>query len=202
MHNSIAVLKEIPACYGKQHCSSGEHDTKPRSYVSHDITEEALKSKPYVDVVPRLFEREEILSEAGNAALDLRVSAIESKLNAELTNQITGSISFSLNNLYAGYQKTIIATGSISLPPEIPISKITSIKLVGNGQTVEESGQSSVVIQNSVSTPQTYTLTAEIAELIIYILQILLLVILKQLLINNLLMQLIKDQHLFADNLE
>ena len=107
---------------------------------------------------------QEILSEAGNAALDLRVSAIESKLNAELTNQITGSISFSLNNLYAGYQKTIIATGSISLPPEIPISKITSIKLVGNGQTVEESGQSSVVIQNSVSAPQTYTLTAEIAE--------------------------------------
>lgn len=107
---------------------------------------------------------QEILSEAGNAALDLRVSAIESKLNAELTNQITGSISFSLNNLYAGYQKTIIATGSISLPPEIPVSKITSIKLVGNGQTVEESGQSSVVIQNSVSAPQTYTLTAEIAE--------------------------------------
>lgn len=107
---------------------------------------------------------QEILSEAGNAALELRISAIESKLNSELTNQITGSISFSLSNLYAGYQKTVIATGSISLPAEIPVSKITSIQLSGNGQTVEESGQSSVVIQNSVSAPQTYTLTAVIAE--------------------------------------
>ena len=106
---------------------------------------------------------QEILSEAGNAALEARVSAIEARFVQEIIDQITGGISFTLGNLYAGYPKTVTATGTVSLPPEVTADKITSIKLVGNGQTVEESGQTSVNIQNSVTAPQTYTLTASIA---------------------------------------
>lgn len=106
---------------------------------------------------------QEILSEAGNAALEARVSAIESRFVQEIIDKITGGISFTLGNLYAGYPKTVTATGTVSLPPEVTVDKITSIKLVGNGQTVEESGQTSVNIQNSVTAPQTYTLTASIA---------------------------------------
>ena len=106
---------------------------------------------------------QEILSEAGNAALEARVSAIEARFVQEIIDKITGGISFTLGNLYAGYPKTVTATGTVSLPPEVTADKITSIKLVGNGQTVEESGQTSVNIQNSVTAPQTYTLTASIA---------------------------------------
>lgn len=106
---------------------------------------------------------QEILSEAGNAALEARVSAIESRFLQEIIDQITGSIGFTLGNLYAGYPKTVTATGTVSLPPEVTADKITSIKLVGNGQTIEKSGQTSVSIQNSVTAPQTYTLTASIA---------------------------------------
>lgn len=106
---------------------------------------------------------QEILSEAGNAALESRVSAIEARFVQEIIDKITGGISFTLGNLYAGYPKTVTATGTISLPSEVTADKITSIKLVGNGQTVEQSGQTSVNIQNSVTAPQTYTLTATIA---------------------------------------
>lgn len=106
---------------------------------------------------------QEILSEARNAALEARVSAIEARFVQEIIDKITGGISFTLGNLYAGYPKTVTATGTVSLPPEVTADKITSIKLVGNGQTVEESGQTSVNIQNSVTAPQTYTLTASIA---------------------------------------
>lgn len=106
---------------------------------------------------------QEILSEAGNAALESRVSAIEARFVQEIIDKITGSIGFTLGNLYAGYPKTVTATGTVSLPSEVTVDKITSIKLVGNGQTVEESGQTSVNIQNSVTAPQTYTLTASIA---------------------------------------
>ena len=106
---------------------------------------------------------QEILSEAGNAALEARVSAIEARFVQEIIDKITGSIGFTLGNLYAGYPKTVTATGTVSLPTEVTVDKITSIKLVGNGQTVEESGQTSVNIQNSVTAPQTYTLTASIA---------------------------------------
>lgn len=106
---------------------------------------------------------QEILSEAGNAALEARVSAIEARFVQEIIDKITGGISFTLGNLYAGYSKTVTATGTVSLPSEVTADKITSIKLVGNGQTVEESGQTSVNIQNSVTAPQTYTLTASIA---------------------------------------
>ena len=106
---------------------------------------------------------QQILSEAGNAALEARVSAIEARFVQEIIDKITGSIGFTLGNLYAGYPKTVTATGTVSLPPEVTADKITSIKLVGNGQTVEESGQTSVNIQNSVTAPQTYTLTASIA---------------------------------------
>ena len=106
---------------------------------------------------------QEILSEAGNAALEARVSAIEARFVQEIIDKITGSIGFTLGNLYAGYPKTVTATGTVSLPSEVTADKITSIKLVGNGQTVEESGQTSVNIQNSVTAPQTYTLTASIA---------------------------------------
>lgn len=106
---------------------------------------------------------QEILSEAGNAALEARVSAIEARFVQEIIDQITGNIGFTLGNLYAGYPKTVTATGTISLPPEVTADKITSIKLVGNGQTVEQAGQTSVSIQNSVTAPQTYTLTATIA---------------------------------------
>lgn len=106
---------------------------------------------------------QEILSEAGNAALEARVSAIEARFVQEIIDKITGSIGFTLGNLYAGYPKTVTATGTVSLPPEVTADKITSIKLVGNGQTVEESGQTSVNIQNNVTAPQTYTLTASIA---------------------------------------
>ena len=106
---------------------------------------------------------QEILSEAGNAALEARVSAIEARFVQEIIDKITGAISFTLGNLYAGYPKTVTATGTVSLPSEVTADKITSIKLVGNGQIVEESGQTSVNIQNSVTAPQTYTLTASIA---------------------------------------
>lgn len=107
---------------------------------------------------------QEVLSEVGNnAALEARVSAIEARFVQEIIDKITGSIGFTLGNLYAGYPKTVTATGTVSLPTEVPTNKITSIKLVGNGQTVEESGQTSVSIQNSVTAPQTYTLTATIA---------------------------------------
>ena len=107
---------------------------------------------------------QEVLSEVGNnAALEARVSAIEARFVQEIIDKITGSIGFSLGNLYAGYPKTVTATGTVSLPSEVTADKITSIKLVGNGQTVEQSGQTSVNIQNSVTAPQTYTLTASIA---------------------------------------
>lgn len=107
---------------------------------------------------------QEVLSEVGNnAALEARVSAIEARFVQEIIDKITGSIGFSLGNLYAGYPKTVTATGTVSLPSEVTVDKITSIKLVGNGQTVEQSGQTSVSIQNSVTAPQTYTLTASIA---------------------------------------
>ena len=106
---------------------------------------------------------QEILSEAGNAALEARVSAIEARFVQEIIDKITGSIGFTLGNLYAGYPKTVTATGTVSLPTEVTVDKITSIKLVGNGQTVEQSGQTSVSIKNSVTAPQTYTLTASIA---------------------------------------
>ena len=107
---------------------------------------------------------QEVLSDVGNnAALEARVSAIEARFVQEIIDKITGSIGFSLGNLYAGYPKTVTATGTVSLPSEITADKITSIKLVGNGQTVEQSGQTSVSIQNSVTAPQTYTLTASIA---------------------------------------
>lgn len=107
---------------------------------------------------------QEVLSDVGNnAALEARVSAIEARFVQEIIDKITGGISFTLGNLYAGYPKTVTATGTVSLPSEVTADKITSIKLVGNGQTVEESGQTSVNIQNSVTAPQTYTLTASIA---------------------------------------
>ena len=107
---------------------------------------------------------QEVLSDVGNnAALEARVSAIEARFVKEIIDKITGGISFTLGNLYAGYPKTVTATGTVSLPSEVTVDKITSIKLVGNGQTVEESGQTSVSIQNSVTAPQTYTLTATIA---------------------------------------
>ena len=107
---------------------------------------------------------QEVLSDVGNnAALEARVSAIEARFVQEIIDKITGGISFTLGNLYAGYPKTVTATGTVSLPTEVTVDKITSIKLVGNGQTVEESGQTSVSIQNSVTAPQTYTLTATIA---------------------------------------
>lgn len=107
---------------------------------------------------------QEVLSDVGNnAALEARVSAIEARFVQEIIDKITGGISFTLGNLYAGYPKTVTATGTVSLPTEVTADKITSIKLVGNGQTVEESGQTSVSIQNSVTAPQTYTLTASIA---------------------------------------
>lgn len=98
-----------------------------------------------------------------NAALEARVSAIEARFVQEIIDKITGSISFTLENLYAGYPKIVTATGTVSLPSEVTADKITSIKLVGNGQTVEQSGQTSVNIQNSVTAPQTYTLTVSIA---------------------------------------
>lgn len=107
---------------------------------------------------------QEVLSDVDDtSALELRVSAIEARFVQEIIDKITGSIGFTLGNLYAGYPKTVTATGTVSLPTEVPTNKITSIKLVGNGQTVEESGQTSVSIQNSVTAPQTYTLTATIA---------------------------------------
>ena len=107
---------------------------------------------------------QEVLSNVGNnAALEARVSAIEARFVQEIIDKITGGISFTLGNLYAGYPKTVTATGTVSLPTEVTADKITSIKLVGNGQTVEQSGQTSVSIQNSVTAPQTYTLTATIA---------------------------------------
>lgn len=107
---------------------------------------------------------QEVLSNVGNnTALEARVSAIEARFVQEIIDKITGGINFTLGNLYAGYSKTVTATGTVSLPPEVTADKITSIKLVGNGQTVEESGQTSVNIQNSVTAPQTYTLTASIA---------------------------------------
>lgn len=107
---------------------------------------------------------QEVLSNVGNnAALEARVSAIEARFVQEIIDKITGGISFTLGNLYAGYPKIVTATGTVSLPSEVTADKITSIKLVGNGQTVEESGQTSVSIQNSVTAPQTYTLTASIA---------------------------------------
>ena len=107
---------------------------------------------------------QEVLSDVGNnAALEARVSAIEARFVQEIIDKITGGISFTLENLYAGYPKTVTATGTVSLPTEVTVDKITSIKLVGNGQTVEQSGQTSVSIQNSVTAPQTYTLTATIA---------------------------------------
>ena len=107
---------------------------------------------------------QEVLSDVGNnAALEARVSAIEARFVQEIIDKITGGISFTLGNLYAGYPKTVTATGTVSLPTEVTVDKITSIKLVGNGQTVEQSGQTSVSIQNSVTAPQTYTLTATIA---------------------------------------
>ena len=107
---------------------------------------------------------QEVLSDVGNnAALEARVSAIEARFVQEIIDKITGGISFTLGNLYAGYPKTVTATGTVSLPTEVTADKITSIKLVGNGQTVEESGQTSVNIQNNVTAPQTYTLTASIA---------------------------------------
>ena len=107
---------------------------------------------------------QEVLSNVGNnAALEARVSAIEARFVQEIIDKITGGISFTLGNLYADYPKTVTATGTISLPSEVTADKITSIKLVGNEQTVEESGQTSVSIQNSVTAPQTYTLTASIA---------------------------------------
>lgn len=107
---------------------------------------------------------QEVLSDVGNnAALEARVSAIEARFVQEIIDKITGGISFTLGNLYAGYPKTVTATGTVSLPSEVTVDKITSIKLVGNGQTVEESGQTSVSIQNNVTAPQTYTLTATIA---------------------------------------
>jgi len=106
---------------------------------------------------------QEVLSNVGNnAALEARVSAIEARFVQEIIDKITGGISFTLGNLYAGYPKIVTATGTVSLPSEVTADKITSIKLVGNGQTVEESGQTSVSIQNSVTAPQTYTLTASI----------------------------------------
>lgn len=107
---------------------------------------------------------QEVLSNVGNnTALEARVSAIEARFVQEIIDKITGGISFTLGNLYAGYPKIVTATGTVSLPSEVTADKITSIKLVGNGQTVEESGQTSVNIQNSVTAPQTYTLTASIA---------------------------------------
>ena len=107
---------------------------------------------------------QEVLSDVGNnAALEARVSAIEARFVKEIIDKITGGISFTLGNLYAGYPKTVTATGTVSLPTEVTADKITSIKLVGNGQTVEQSGQTSVSIQNNVTAPQTYTLTASIA---------------------------------------
>ena len=107
---------------------------------------------------------QEVLSDVGNnAALEARVSAIEARFVQEIIDKITGSIGFSLGNLYAGYPKTVTVTGTVSLPIEVTADKVTSIKLVGNGQTVEQSGQTSVSIQNSVTAPQTYTLTASIA---------------------------------------
>lgn len=107
---------------------------------------------------------QEVLSDVGNnAALEARVSAIEARFVQEIIDKITGGISFTLGNLYAGYPKIVTATGTVSLPSEVTADKITSIKLVGNGQTVEQSGQTSVNIQNSVTAPQTYTLTVSIA---------------------------------------
>lgn len=107
---------------------------------------------------------QEVLSDVGNTSeLESRISAIEARFVQEIIDKITGSIGFTLGNLYAGYPKTVTATGTVSLPPEVTVDKITSIKLVGNGQTIEESGQTSVSIQNSVTAPQTYTLTATIA---------------------------------------
>lgn len=107
---------------------------------------------------------QEVLSDVGNTSeLESRISAIEARFVQEIIDKITGSIGFTLGNLYAGYPKTVTATGTVSLPPEVTVDKITSIKLVGNGQTVEQAGQTSVSIQNSVTAPQTYTLTATIA---------------------------------------
>lgn len=96
--------------------------------------------------------------------LDSRLSALESKYIDEIVSKINGSISLSLSNLYAGFPKTVTATGSVSLPSEVTVDNVASIKLVGNGQTTSGENQTSVSIQSSVTAPQTFTLTVNISS--------------------------------------
>ena len=96
--------------------------------------------------------------------LDSRLSALESKYIDEIVSKINGSISLSLSALYAGFPKTVTATGSVSLPDEVTVDNVASIKLTGNGQTASGENQTSVSIQSSVTAPQTFTLNISISS--------------------------------------
>lgn len=96
--------------------------------------------------------------------LDERLQNLENKYIDEIVSKINGSITLSLSALYAGFPKTVTATGSVSLPSEVTVDNVASIKLTGNGQTTSGENQTSVSIQSSVTAPQTFTLTVNISS--------------------------------------
>lgn len=97
--------------------------------------------------------------------LDARLQALESKYVQEIISKIDGGISLSKSVFYAGYPTTINVSGSISLPSEVTSDHVASISLNGNGESVSNSGVTSVSIQGTeVSATTTFTLNGNVSS--------------------------------------
>lgn len=97
--------------------------------------------------------------------LDARLQALENKYVQEIISKIDGGISLSKSVFYAGYPISVNVSGSITLPSEVTSDHVASISLSGNGESVTNSGVTSVSIQGTeVSATTTFTLTGTISS--------------------------------------
>ena len=93
-----------------------------------------------------------------------RLDALEADKNAAIADKITSSISVTPARFYKGVATTVSATGTISLPAEVNVNKISAISITDGTNTDSGSQKTSVSLSDisAQNSSVTFTLTGTV----------------------------------------